>query len=101
MCFFPFGSKASPKAEGPHNYPHPGFAWAMTRKAYERAGGLYDLSILGSGDHNMALAWGGRAKDSLNGLVHNSYKETLLRFEATTSTAARKTDGITAGGRSW
>ena len=54
----------------------------MARKAYERTAGLYDLSIQGSGDHNMALAWVGRAKDSLNGLVHNSYKETLLRFEA-------------------
>jgi hypothetical protein len=36
------------------NYPHPGFAWAMTRKAYDRVGGLYEPAILGSGDHIMA-----------------------------------------------
>ena len=39
-----------------NDYWHPGFAWACTRKAYNKMGGLYDLSILGSGDHNMALS---------------------------------------------
>ena len=34
---------------------HPGFAWAMTRKAYEKVG-IYDRAILGSGDHVMALS---------------------------------------------
>ena len=38
------------------NYPHPGFAWAITRKAYERIGGLYETSILGSGDNYMAFS---------------------------------------------
>jgi hypothetical protein len=52
------------RAEGPHNYPHPGYAWAMTRKAFEQAGGLFDYSILGSGDHNMSMAWVGRAVQS-------------------------------------
>ena len=31
-----------------NNFWHPGFA-------YEKVGGLYDLSILGSGDHNMSF----------------------------------------------
>jgi hypothetical protein len=32
------------------DYWHPGFAWAMTRTAYEQLGGLYDKGIVGSGD---------------------------------------------------
>ena len=31
------------RAEGPHNYPHPGFAWALTRHAFDRTGGLLSL----------------------------------------------------------
>jgi len=38
------------------NYWHPGYAWAITRKAYEKIGGLYEESILGSGDYNMAMS---------------------------------------------
>lgn len=38
------------------NYWHPGYAWAITRKAYEKIGGLYEKSILGSGDNIMALS---------------------------------------------
>jgi hypothetical protein len=35
------------------NYWHPGYAWAITRKAYEKMGGLYEQAILGSGDNIM------------------------------------------------
>ena len=38
------------------NYWHPGYAWAMNRTAYERIGGLYERSILGSGDFIMMLS---------------------------------------------
>lgn len=38
------------------NYWHPGFAWACTRRAYERIGGLYDHGILGSGDYYMMMS---------------------------------------------
>ena len=38
------------------NYWHSGYAWAITRKAYERIGGLYEYNILGAGDYNMALS---------------------------------------------
>ena len=69
-------------AEGPQNYPHPGFAWAMRREAFMKAGGLYDLSIQGSGDHNMAMAWAGKGAASLNDRVQRGYKESLAKFEA-------------------
>lgn len=42
-------------SKGGSDFWHPGFAWAMTRKAYERVG-IYDRAILGSGDHVMALS---------------------------------------------
>lgn len=38
------------------NFWSPGFAWAMTRKAFEHIGGLYDKGILGSGDMFMLSA---------------------------------------------
>ena len=44
--------KGNPMKNGP-NFWHPGFAWAITRKAYERIGGLYQYAILGSGDNIM------------------------------------------------
>jgi hypothetical protein len=35
---------------------HTGFAWAMTRTAYERLGGLFDKGVVGGGDNIMALS---------------------------------------------
>jgi len=52
---------------------HPGFAWAITRKAYEKIGGLFEYGILGAGDHHMALALLGNSK-SINDNVHIEYK---------------------------
>ena len=63
------------------NMWHPGFAWACTRKAYERMGGLYEVSILGSGDHIMSLAFVGLSHTSLNGTVHPDYLETAQVFQ--------------------
>lgn len=60
------------------NFWHPGYAWAMTREAYDRIGGLYELSILGSGDHNMAMALLGY--ESLNAQTSRGYKKSLEIF---------------------
>lgn len=59
---------------------HPGFAWACTRNCFERMGGLYDLSILGAGDHNMALSLIGHAERSINKDVSDGYKKSILEF---------------------
>jgi hypothetical protein len=37
-------------------YPHPGYAWAMTREYYNRIGGFLDFNVVGSGDKMMAFA---------------------------------------------
>ena len=61
---------------------HPGFAWAMTRRAYEKCGGLYDVSILGSGDHNMSMAIRGYGRDSLNVDMTEAYKHSIEEWQS-------------------
>ena len=60
---------------------HPGYAWACTRKAYEKMGGLYENSILGSGDHNMAFSLLGKSVKSFNENVNEEYKDSVLQYE--------------------
>lgn len=60
---------------------HPGYAWAVTRKAYERMGGVFEYSILGSGDHNMAMALLGTST-SINGNAHENYKRKITGLVA-------------------
>ena len=63
------------------NFWHPGFAWACTRKAYEKMGGIYDRSILGSGDHIMALSFIGAGDKSIHGDADESFKLSVKEFE--------------------
>jgi hypothetical protein len=61
----------------PPNYGgtwHPGYAWAMTRDAYDSLGGLMDFPILGSGDHHMALAFIGLGNRYINSKLNDNYK---------------------------
>ena len=60
---------------------HPGYAWAITRKSYERIGGLYENSILGSGDHNMALSFIGHGNKSMNQRTTTGYQQDVLEFQ--------------------
>lgn len=55
---------------------HPGYAWAMTRRAYERLGGLSQRSILGSGDTQMALALLGSSV-SIPADAHPNYRAAM------------------------
>jgi hypothetical protein len=74
-------------AGGPYDYPHSGYAWAATRHAYEWLGGLFELAVMGSGDHHMAYAMIGRAEYSVPGLpgtksgVTPSYWKHLKRWQ--------------------
>jgi len=60
---------------------HPGYAWACNRVAYDTMGGLYERSILGSGDHNMALSFINKGIASVNSGVTNGYKNHVLGFQ--------------------
>ena len=63
------------------NFWHPGFAWAMTRKAYERVGGIYEKSILGSGDHNISLSLLGYGLRSINLNTSEGYKKSISEYQ--------------------
>ncbi len=63
------------------SYWHPGFAWAMTRKVYNKLGGLYDKAVLGSGDNVMALSFIGKVKCSLNENLTDEYVNSVLEYE--------------------
>jgi hypothetical protein len=63
------------------DFSHPGYAWACTRKAYEKMNGLYDASILGSSDHNMLLSLFGYGIQSLNSLTTDGYKKSIKEYE--------------------
>jgi hypothetical protein len=63
------------------NYPHPGFAWAITRKAYDKIGGLYESAILGSGDHIMAKCILGKGLTAIVDESSIGYKQTVSDFQ--------------------
>jgi hypothetical protein len=63
------------------NQYHPGYGWAITRKVFDKMGSIYEDSILGSGDHNMALAFIGDGIKSLHINVDKDYKQSIYDFE--------------------
>jgi len=66
---------------GPYTYPHSGYAWAMTRDAYDRLGGLFELGGMGSGDHHMALALVGHAEASMPAGTTDAYRSEVMRWQ--------------------
>ena len=63
------------------NFWHPGYAWACTRKAYEKMGGLYEDAILGSADNVMALSLIHQGLRGINEKSTDDYKESVLRYQ--------------------
>ncbi len=66
---------------GPNVYPHSGYAWAMTRQAFDWLGGLFELGGMGSGDHHMSLALIGEANRSVPGGVSDAYLREVMRWQ--------------------
>jgi hypothetical protein len=62
-------------------YWHPGYAWACTRKAYEKMGGLYEFGILGSSDNIMALSLISNGIKAIDMNSTDGYKKTVLDFQ--------------------
>lgn len=60
---------------------HSGYAWAITKEAYNAIGGLIDFAILGSADAHMAMAFIGDVEISLNSKLHKNYKDLVLTFQ--------------------
>lgn len=64
-----------------YGFWHPGYAWAATRQAWNKMGGLIDFAILGSADRHMAMAWIGQVDMSYPGNIHPNYKALLKEYE--------------------
>jgi hypothetical protein len=77
---FQYVKKHGYVSNGP-DFWHPGFAWACTRKAYEKIGGLFELGILGSGDNIMMLSLIGNGFKSINENSNESYKNKIITFQ--------------------
>lgn len=63
------------------DYWHPGYAWAITRRAYEKIGGLYDVGVLGSGDNIMALSFINRCENMNHSEYHEDYNQSMLDYQ--------------------
>jgi len=63
------------------DYRHPGYAWAITRTAYENIGGLYDKGIVGSGDHMMALSFINKCASMNNVGYSSDYNNSMLEYQ--------------------
>jgi hypothetical protein len=78
FCF----AKQKKYAKKGKDYWHPGYAWAITRKAYEKMNGLYEFGILGSGDNIIALSLINKVENILNYNYHEEYKKSILEYQA-------------------
>lgn len=63
------------------NFWHPGYGWAITKKAYDRLGGLYEEAILGSADNIMSLSILKNGLKGINSQSTQGYKSSILSFE--------------------
>ena len=63
------------------DYWHPGYAWAITRKAYEKINGLYDKAILGSGDSIIAMSLINKCSSINNVNYHADYNNSMLIYQ--------------------
>jgi len=82
--FVSFGyqyTKGNPYANQLTNFWHPGYGWACTRKAYEKMGGLYELAVLGSGDHIMSLCYVQQGMNAINELSSSGYKQSVALYQ--------------------
>jgi hypothetical protein len=75
------GSGTGWVASDKYGFWHPGYAWACTRTAFQKMGGLPDWAILGSGDRHLAMSLAGLGQTSCPGTIHENYKMMLKLYE--------------------
>lgn len=62
------------------NFWHPGFAWAMTRKTFQRIRGLFQLDIMGGGDYHFAMALITELKQDDNNDINDDMKNEKKKY---------------------
>lgn len=75
---------------------HPGFAWAMTREAYDKVP-ILDFAILGSADRHMAGAWIGRVEETVSGDMSGPYLRELQDYQRDCERWIRRDIGYVPG----
>lgn len=60
---------------------HPGFAWAITKDAFDKLGGLMEFPIVGSADHLMSLAFVGESDRINNAALSPGYLRKIKQWE--------------------
>jgi hypothetical protein len=73
--------KGLPYTWKPPNYWHPGYAWAITRKAYEFIGGVFEKSILGAGDHIMTFCLTNKGLMAIDPKYSDDLKNEVVKFQ--------------------
>lgn len=89
--------QGKPAGKDYHGLGHPGYAWAARREAIDFVGTLLDISILGSGDRNMALGMIGQAKASFHSDVTSEYARHIFRWQDRCTKHIKKDIGYVAG----
>jgi hypothetical protein len=62
-------------------YMHSGYAWGMTKEAWNQCGGLIDFAILGAADHHQALCFIGKYEKGLPGNCSESYRRHIEAYQ--------------------
>lgn len=78
-------------------FPHPGFAWAIRREAFDGLGRLIDWAILGAADHHMAWAFLGQVQRSIPSGLAPSYLARLAAFQRRCAVHVRGDVGYVSG----
>jgi hypothetical protein len=60
---------------------HPGYAWAISRAAYDSIGGLYENNIIGGGDNIMVFSCLFKFSYPYTQLGSNDHRASVLEFE--------------------
>ena len=79
------------------NYFHVGYAYAITKEAYNSIGGLLEFAVLGSADNHMALALLGLVDESINQKLHPNYKLLCKIFQERCEKHIKKNVGYVHG----
>ena len=80
-----------------NKFYHPGYGYAINRKAFNKIGGLIDYAILGSADSHMAYSFLEKVNETLNSKLHINYKKKIKIFEDRCKQYIKKNFGYVPG----
>lgn len=76
---------------------HPGYVWAAKLETLQQLGGLFDVAVLGAGDHHMACCMAGRGAHSAPTTLHPNYHAAIAAYEALCERFVQRRIGFVPG----